>query len=393
MRSNKIFEDLEFSNEFSVEDWNVLVKQLLGKYIANESILDKHRELLRTEVINFIRFSQKDEYLQLFDWICELLNNCIKKDKQRTIAIIAGSFQEIIDTDTRWMSNVLSQPLITELSERDKISFHFKIIDETLEGVFKPRFKLFDKISRLDLGLEVVNDSNSDFGRLIRDYPDIYKHKISLFLKDPYFLISTNQWRNIAAHKSYKIDKDSIIVHYGRPNVVSQTITIEEFYKIFDWSQDIYRVLRLAQVLIDLSFIKEIMSAFDGTEDLNVRFEASLFHIIHNLQIVGFEFVSTEDFGDTFILRVKGKIGFDVNASLIHASQCLDRLSCAIFDDRFVRDSFQNSQICIVDNDHNDKASAEISIAVALKKVKGEIDLDEYLDNMKFEIKTTPNIR
>jgi hypothetical protein len=105
------------------------------------------------------------------------------------------------------------------------------------------------------------------------------------------------------------------------------------------------------------------------------------------MQIVGFEFVSTEEQMDTFCLNVKGKNGHDVKSSLIHASQCLDQLSCAIYDDKFVKDNFQKTKISIVDGHNNKLGSATISIETALKKAKSEIDLNEYLDNMKFEIK------
>jgi hypothetical protein len=72
---------------------------------------------------------------------------------------------------------------------------------------------------------------------------------------------------------------------------------------------------------------------------------------------------------------------------LIHASQCLDQLSCTIYDDKFVRDNFQKTRISIVDDNKNTLASATIPIEVVLKKVKGELTLDEYLGNMDFDLK------
>lgn len=304
----------------------------------------------------------------------------------KTIRILADLFDDISNTDMKWMTNVLTQPDVSSFSERDKISYYFKIIDETLEGVFKPRFKLLSKLTHFKLSQNVIDNSGFDFGRLIRDYPVQYQSEIRLFLKDPIFSISTNQWRNIAAHKSYTINKDNIIIVYGRGNNQSHTLSFADFYKIVYWTQDIYRVIRLAQVLTDLNYIKETVAELGGTENINVRFESSLLHIIHNIQIVGFEFVSTEELGDTFCLNVKGMKYHDVKSSLIHASQCLDQLSCAIYDDKFVRDNFQKAQICIVDENQNKLASATIPIEIALKKVKSQIGLEEYLDDMKFEL-------
>ncbi|NGZ45511.1 hypothetical protein EWU23_13595 [Cytophagaceae bacterium 50C-KIRBA] len=50
MKRDKIYEDLHFSSDFSVEDWNALVKLKLGKYFSEESALEKNKEILRTEI-------------------------------------------------------------------------------------------------------------------------------------------------------------------------------------------------------------------------------------------------------------------------------------------------------------------------------------------------------
>lgn len=387
MKRDKIYEDLHFSSDFSVEDWNALLKLKLGKYFSDESTLEKNKEILRTEIINYIRFCTKPEYLKLFEWTFDLYKNCISSDKQRIIKVLADSFGDISNTDIKWITNVLTQPNEKEFSERDKISYYFKVIDETLEGAFKPRFKLLDKLVNYKLHGEIPDNSESDFGKVIRNFPSQVKSDTILFLEDPIFSISTNQWRNIAAHKSFIINKNDILVEYGRNSIQSLSLSYDNFYKIVHWTQDIYRVIRFGQVLTDLIYIEEIVAELGGTENMNIRFEASLLHIIHNMQIVGFEFVSNEEQNEIFCLNVKGKIKNDVKSSLIHASQCLDQLSCAIYDDKFVRDNFKKTKISIVDDNRNTLASATISIEVALKKAKGELTLDDYLSKMEFDIK------
>jgi len=387
LRRDKIYEDLKFSNEYSVDDWKALIKLNLGKYFTSGTALEKNKDLLKTEIIYYIRLSEKPEYLRLFEWTFDFYKECFNTNKELTVKIFAESLNDISRTDSKWMTNVLTQPDITTLSERDKITCYFKVIDETLEGVFKPRFMLLDKLAKLKLNQTVVDNSDYDFGNLIRNFPSQFKKDVNLLLKDPIYFVSTNQWRNIAAHKSYIINKDNIVVKYGRGNTRSLTISIEAFYKIIYWTQDIYRTVRLAQVLTYLNYMEEIVAELGERVNVDIRFESSLLHIVHNLQIVGFEFDSTEEQSEVFCLNVKGKINHDVKSSLIHASQCLDQLSSAIFDDEFVRDNFQSTQICIVDENQNKLGSATVPIEIAMKKVKGEINLDEYLDKMVFEIK------
>ena len=122
-------------------------------------------------------------------------------------------------------------------------------------------------------------------------------------------------------------------------------------------------------------------------ENMNIRFESSLLHIIHNMQIVGFEFVSNEEQNEIFCLNIKGKMNHDLKSSLIHASQYLDKLSCAIYDDKFLRDNFKKTSICIIGDNGKPLVSATIPIEIALKKVKGELTLDEYLGEMDFDLK------
>lgn len=387
MRRDKIYEDLKFSTEFSVEDWNALVKLKLGKYFTDDSIFEENKEILRTEIINYIKFCTKEEYFKLFEWTFNISKDCILLDRQKSIKILADSFDDISNTDMKWMTNVLIQPESSSFSERDKISYYFKAIDETLEGVFKPRLKLLDKLINFKLNQVIVDNSSIDFGKLIREFPFQAKSYISLFLEDPLFSIPTNQWRNIAAHKSFTINTDNIVVEYGRGNIHTKAISYSDFYKIVQWTQDIYRIIRLAQVLTDLNYIREIVNVLGGTENMNIRFESSLLHIIHNMQIVGFEFVSNKEENGTFCLNVKGKLNHDVASSLIHASQCLDQLSHAIYNDKFIRDSFQKTKISIVENDGNILASATIPIEIALKRAQGELTLDEYLSKMEFDIK------
>lgn len=386
MRRDKIYEDLEFTEEFSVEDWNALIDLKFGKYFTNKSIFEKNKELLRTEIINYIRFCTKPEYFKLFEWTFDLYKECLNIDKLKTIKIIADSFYDVSNTDMKWMTNVLTKPDSSTFSERDKISYYFKAIDETLEGAFKPRFKLLDKLTHFKLNQTVIDNSNFDFGKLIRDFPAQIKNDVSLFLEDPIFSISTNQWRNIAAHKSFTINKNDIVIEYGRGTIQTRTISYADFYKIVHWTQDIYRVIRLGQVLFDLNYIREIVTELGGTENIKVRFESSLLHLIHNVQIVGFKFVSTEELNGVFCLNLKPKSNHDLKSSLIHASQFLDQLSCAIFDDEFVRDKFQQTKVSLVDDEMKSLASASVSIEIALNRAESKITLDEYLKNVDFKL-------
>jgi len=386
MNHNKVYKNIPFPEEFSVEDWNELIKLKFEKYFSSEEKLNINKELLRTEIINYIQFSEQDEYLKLFDFSFDLFKNSIAINKEDSITELSNSFDEVAATDLKWMTNVLIQPDTTEFEERDKISFAFKMIDEILEGVFKPRFKLLFKFGKfIDIGI-FQDPSSLTFGQLIAQAPNIIKTNCQLYLKDPIKLISTNQWRNIAAHKSYKINKDTIEVEYGSRTKTIVIISHAEFYTILNWIKGIYGVIRLSEVLIYLNYTSEIVDSRGGTNGIKVRFQSSLLNIIHNLQVVGFKFVSTQELNETFEISLMEKQNSEIQESVIHASQCLDLLSYAIINDDFTREKYQFAKINIIGNNNEKLASASVNVNDALKRVEGKLLLEEYINLIDFEI-------
>lgn len=386
MKSDELYKHLKFTTDFSVDDWNDLISIKFRPYFRNDKIFNSNKEVLRTEIINYVKFSEKPVLLNLFDWTFLIFKECIERDEKLAIKQLSDSFYEISDTDLKWMTNAIIQPNHTDFSERDKISYYFKVIDEILEGVFKPRFRLFDNFINYYTKGTYYDNSKVDFGQIIQNFPASESVPAALYLKDPYFTITTNQWRNISAHKTYTINKDSIKIEYGKKNIKTLNISFEQLKLILDWTQEVYRVIRLAEVFINLNFTKEVVDNLGGTDKMKLRFESVLMHLINNIQIVGFQFVSTFERDRTFILRLKKKINSELKDSVIHASQFLEHLASAVHDDEFTRDKFTNVQVQVMDDNNEKFASSTVRISSAMSKLEKEINLDEYLQCVDFKI-------
>jgi len=390
MKSDELYKHLKFTNDFSVDDWNDLISIKFRPYFRNDNIFNSNKEVLRTEIINYIKFSEKPDLLNLFDWTFLVFKECFERDEKLAIEQLSDSFYEISDTDLKWMTNAIIQPNPTDFSERDKISYYFKVIDEILEGVFKPRFRLFDNFTNYYTKGTYYNNSKVDFGQILQHFPVSESVPAALYLKDPYFSITTNQWRNISAHKTFTINKDSIKIEYGKKNIKTLNISFEQLKLILDWTQDIYRVIRFAEVFISLNFTKEVVDNLGGTDKMNLRFESVLMHLINNIQIVGFQFLSTIEQDRTFILRLKKKINFNLKDSVIHASQFLEHLARAVYNDEFTRDKFTDVQVQVMDDNNEKFASSTVRISSAMSKLNKEINLDEYLQCVDFNINNIP---
>lgn len=386
MRSDELYKHLKFSSDISVDDWNSLLIVKFRPYFRNDNIFESNKEVLRTEFINYIRFSEKPEYLNLFNWTFQIFKECFDKDESLSIKQLSDSFCEITETDSKWMTNAIIQPNPSYFSDRDKASYYFKALDDILEGAFKPRFKLFDNFINYYMNGSYYDNSKIDFGQIIQNFPNLISNKAGLYLKDPIFSISTNQWRNISAHKSFEIKKDLIRVEYGKKNVKSLTISYSQLKQILDWAIDIYRVLRLAEVFINLNFTEEVVKALGGAKNIKLRFESVLLHLIHNIQIVGFEFIETSDSENELIMRLKKKIDSDLKDSILHASQFLEHISSAVYDDEFTRDNYSGVKVEVLDEANKQIARASVKIDTAIRKLENKIDLKEYIQSIKFEV-------
>jgi hypothetical protein len=386
MKSDELYKHLKFTNDYSVDDWNDLIRLKFRTYFRNDQIFNSNKEVLRTEIINYIKFSEKPVYLTLFNWTFLIFKECFERDEQLAIKQLSDSFYEISNTDLKWMTNAIIQPNPADFSERDKMSYYFKVIDEILEGVFKTRFRLFDNFINFYTTGVYYDNSKIDFGQIIQNFPVSKSVPATLYLKDPYFSISTNQWRNISAHKTFNITKDSIKIEYGKKNIKTLNISFEQLKLILDWTQDIYRVIRLSEVFINLNYTTEVVKNLGGTDKMNLRFESVLMHLINNIQIVGFQFISTIEQGNTFVLRLKKKTNSDLKDSVIHSSQFLEHLASAIHEDEFTRDRFTVVQVQVMDDNNEKFASASVKISSAMNKLERKINLDEYLQCIDYEI-------
>src|SRR5690606_33596051 len=137
---DKVLKSIKYSSDVSIEEWNTLIG-VFKPYFISEEIFLSNKEVLRTEMINYLKFCKDDSLMDLFNWVFNQFKNCISLDYSLTIEQISNSFYEVSNTDYNWMTNVIIRPNPTELSESDKMYLYFKAVDDIIEGCFKPRFK------------------------------------------------------------------------------------------------------------------------------------------------------------------------------------------------------------------------------------------------------------
>ncbi len=376
-----IFNQVDYNDDFTVDDWNSLTREIFFKYFSSENNYLRNKELLRTELMNYVMLYPKENYIKMLNAIHEVFENIIFLEKEKSFEILFDNLKRISDTNDRYISYCISQQDTNNYTKKDLAIYHFRAIDDIVEGCFKPRFKLFYRFHRNKL---FENLDSKNLGDLVNDKEFT---NFDLLIKDPIFGIHINQWRNIATHKDFEISKDNIKVTYGFKRDKFKIMSHEELKQITFWIRDVYVALRLAEVLIYLNYMQEIKSFADNKNiDFNLRSEASLLHLIHNLQIVGFKYESFVENDTIFELNLFIKDNNDVKESIIHATQVFSRIACALDDDEFQKDKFTDIQINILNKEKEVVASATIDIKSCLDFSNHKLNQEELINQINFNI-------
>lgn len=382
---HNIFETLKYDSNLTIDDYNQVTKEVFLKYFKDELTFIKNKELLRTELVNYIKYIAKNEnFEKLFENILKVFNDAILKDKNKVIQELASNLLTITKTDSLYLAYYIRQPKdISSYSQRELAEYYFDVIGYTLESCYKPRIELFYKIYKFNQNGIFENLISKTFGDILNSINNFEE-----LTKDAIFNIVFSQWRNIADHKDFDITKDNIQVRYGKGNnrkseILSHTQLKEIAFSI----NQVYSILRLVEVVIYLNYTDEIMAS-DKTKNIkfDIRTESSLLHIIHNLQTVGFKFHSFNDESNIFILNLYLKSNNDIQESIIHASQLFTQIAMSIDNDDFQKDRFNKLQINILDKNDFIVANAITDLQSCIDFYFSKIDIRQLIKNIKFQI-------
>lgn len=368
-----------YSDQYTVDDWNILIKDVFYRYFPNDVSFLKNKDILRTELINYIPLSQNLKYLRLFENTILYFQDLKKQSYSDFEDIFLNHYEKLIETDTKWTRFCLSQQEIGKLSRHDVIAVKFKALEEILEGCFKERFKL---LFHTECFFENnCYQENLDFGQYITKFKNPI-NQFYIYLADPCLNIKTSQWRNIAAHNTYKIRKEHIEITYGKNNPKIVNLSYSQFENVFQWVKNIYSSLRLAEVLTIIGNPTLIQKISNNNYDIPLRIEQWLLQLVHNLQIVGFPFVKILEEQNSLSIILKKKKSGDLKDSVIHASQCLDQFAFGIYSDEFSCDKYKYAKVIIVSEILEELGSAYVEINDICNNEKDR----DLIDCVKFKL-------
>jgi hypothetical protein len=216
MNDDIIKDAIETAKEYAIINWEETAKLYFNKYLISEKILEDNLEALQINIINYIRLQKDNNIFALFEWTVTLFQDAINKNKLFSLNILNDYLNQIYETDFKWTSMVTMQKPVDGIEKRDLIKYKFGFVEEILQTMFRYRFELLYVFSFFLENGNKININNITFGELINSFRKSYADKAQLYLQDPLFSISTNQWRNISAHKTFKVQTDKILIYYGK---------------------------------------------------------------------------------------------------------------------------------------------------------------------------------
>jgi hypothetical protein len=387
----KMFKSLKSSTppfDVTIEDWNATVRTEFSPFFQTPKTIEKNRELLRTELMNLARISPFKEYVNLLSWTIQLYRTQINNDKHNCINHLAQNISQTIKSDSVWIS--LFQ---THASSGSFDSFHDSVyqilhdIDTILEGCYKPHFQILYAFAIKSISGSFPSDKKRlDFGEMRVKFPKNLQPQARLYLENLETNLFVNQWRNIAAHKTFRIlSETEVEFQYGMdipPKV--QVVSLETLNKVLCWITQIHTTIRLASVIIYLEYMHDIRPLIGLQPEL--RIESWLISLCHSFSIVGFECQTINESNRTFILTIADKSDRAPEEALAHSSQVLDQLSFALELDPVKKGKYEFCTISLVDPTGYNLASATVKITDVLDRAAGKLSMEEYANKVIFDV-------
>jgi hypothetical protein len=290
-------------------------------------------------------------------------------------------------SDDRWLNLFgTSAPLEPDAAINDRVYQLFSAIDGVAEGCFKPQLQILFSFAQVDTGKPwPENVSKLDFGALAGEFPSALRNQVPTMLADPDLSIPINQWRNIAAHKTFRlVGPRTIEVSYGKGNVQVRRLGFHRLRSVWHWLLRVHTAVRLANTITYIEHMQELHSL--GIPKNDMRLSTTLLNIGHGLSTEGFESVGWQHVKRDGILTVRDRLGRPPQHALIHASQLLDQLSVGILLDPSTKNRLDRAGISLVLQEGTRFGTALVPVQIADAFTRRKISLTEYMDHIQWVI-------
>lgn len=371
------------STHRDIEAWTEAAKQAFSPFVRRKRVLWNWREIFRTELVNLTPITEDPTLSAALLEAVRLCRKAIYASPSKAYAHQIAMFSETAIADYRWLNLCASIKIMdadTDLA--DRAAQHLASIGTFSEGCIKPRVQyLFGFAYYLTEG--VYPTRSSDFGTCIANWPFGQAPTLKKLYSDPIFGVPISQWRNIAAHKDYRRTGANLFeASYGRANPRTIHFSFEELESVLVWAKNLLSVSRMANVIIDIEFMPELKR--EGLSEPDVRIDARMISLAHNLRMVGFTYVVERNEHGKLALVFTDDLKRNARDAIIHLSQALTQLALAASSDVALRDEITEVGVDLCTKNKKVYASAHVSIDAALRHMDHKLTQQQYIHQIQF---------
>ena len=375
------------------EDWKNAAQLAFAPYFRRPSQLTKNIDSFMIEMRNLARIWSYPEHMALLEWCLALHRRVLRLDRSGAYKEMHKLFPNMQVSDERWLDMFqLTTHLGPNAAPRDRVSQLFHTIDGVGEGCFKPQLQIVYSFAHREVAGTWPSDVFSlDFGTLVADFPQRQRVPPSVLLRDPDLCLSVNQWRNIAAHKSFALVRPQTVqITYGKGTTkCTRQLGLNRLRHVSAWLIRTHSAVRLANTIAYIEHMKEIVAL--GQPNTGRPLSSSLLGIAHGLSTVGFESVEWRTERGEGILTVKDRYARNPRHALIHASQQLVALSIGVLVDVATQSSISKVSIQLRAPDDGIFGRARVSVSDADAFSLRKLSLSSYMDRIEWIVEARAN--
>jgi hypothetical protein len=259
------------------------------------------------------------------------------------------------------------------------------VLDGVLEGSYKPHLRVLSGFAEKDqTGHFPLDITQRDFGSLFSFLPNAYSARAQFLIQDSEHSITVNQWRNIAAHRSFAVrTRSTIDIEYGRNRKLVKRITLASLVRAVDWAVRCVYIARMANLIIYLEYLPQLKES-GLSDDVWIRLESGMVGLCHNLRLVGFEPNAYGGEGDVFVLSLTDRLNRETRNAIIHASQALDQISTILECDPTKVHRFKRVAVRLLDSTGAYLAQASVALADAIAFTLRTISMTQLIERTSF---------
>lgn len=378
---------------YSVDDWNLAVASAFNPYVRRKSVLRSQRQLLRSELINLAKVQVAPDGPALLSTLVRAYRRAIYADRDASLSFLADRFVDMGRSDQNWITlAVTHEPLSSTYGLIERTAQKFAILDTVLEGCYKPHAVIAAGFGEWKRRKSIPADIGTrDFGSILLPLLPAYGRRAERLVRDSFYGIEFNQWRNIAAHKAFRVvTRSSIELTYGRRRQVKR-ITYAALERVLRNAVEVLCIVRLASTLIYIEFMPDLCTI--GLPRPAIPLESQMVGLCHNLFVVGFRCLHYGGKGKSFVLELEDRLDREPLESVIHASQILDQLGVALEFDPTRSSRYKTVAVKIFDRTGVYAGGASIDLDDILTAAKQPLSQKERLARTTFDFADRDRLR